>query len=104
MSETTIKVLLVDDQQDLVDELRSLLQTDPQIQVIGTACDGFDALQKMQGPFYTASGDGLCKLWTGFAAVCCVCCFYDNTFGQSVYANRRNVCFSCSIFAGKANH
>ena len=48
MSETTIKVLLVDDQQDLVDELRSLLQTDPQIQVIGTACDGFDALQKMQ--------------------------------------------------------
>ncbi len=45
---TTIKVLLVDDQQDLVDELRSLLQTDPQIQVVGTACDGFDALQKMQ--------------------------------------------------------
>ena len=48
MMETTIKVLLVDDQQDLVDELRSLLQTDPQIQVVGTACDGFDALQKMQ--------------------------------------------------------
>ena len=48
MAETIIKVLLVDDQQDLVNELRSLLETDSQIQVVGTACDGFDALQKMQ--------------------------------------------------------
>ena len=46
--ETIIKVLLVDDQQDLVQELRSVLETDPQIQVVGTACDGFDALQKIQ--------------------------------------------------------
>ncbi len=48
MTETIIKVLLVDDQLDLVNELRAVLETDAQIQVIGTAADGFEALQKMQ--------------------------------------------------------
>ena len=44
----TIKVLLVDDQQTLVNEIRAVLETDEQIQVVATAEDGFDALQKMQ--------------------------------------------------------
>ena len=43
-----IKVLLVDDQQTLVNEMRAVLETDEEIQVVGTAADGFDALQKMQ--------------------------------------------------------
>lgn len=42
-----IRVLLVDDQKELVDELKNVLQTDEEIEVVGTAEDGFDALEKM---------------------------------------------------------
>lgn len=42
-----IRVLLVDDQKELVDELKNVLQTDEEIKVVGTAEDGFDALGKM---------------------------------------------------------
>lgn len=42
-----IRVLLVDDQKELVDELKNVLQTDEEIKVVGTAEDGFDALEKM---------------------------------------------------------
>ena len=43
-----IRVFLVDDQQTLVNELRAVLETDEEIEVVGTAEDGFNALQKMQ--------------------------------------------------------
>ena len=46
--EQKIKVLITDDQTDLAEELKSVLETDPKIQVVGTATDGFDALQKMR--------------------------------------------------------
>ncbi len=42
-----IKVLVVDDQKDLADEIKSVLETDSMLEVVGTALDGFDALQKM---------------------------------------------------------
>ena len=42
-----IKVLLADDQEDLAKELKVLLETDKQLQVVGIACDGFDAFEKM---------------------------------------------------------
>ncbi len=46
--EQKIKVLITDDQTDLAEELKSVLETDPKMQVVGTATDGFDALQKMR--------------------------------------------------------
>jgi DNA-binding NarL/FixJ family response regulator len=42
-----IKVLIVDDQEELAKELKSILQTDENIQVIATATDGFVALEEM---------------------------------------------------------
>ena len=42
-----IKVIVVDDQLDLAKEISTVLATDSQLRVIGVACDGFDALQKM---------------------------------------------------------
>ncbi len=47
MEEKKIKVLVVDDQQELAEELKSVLETDETLQVVGTATDGFDALEKM---------------------------------------------------------
>lgn len=46
--EQKIKVLITDDQTELAEELKSVLETDPKMQVVGTATDGFDALQKMR--------------------------------------------------------
>ena len=45
---TTIKVLITDDQIELANELKSVLQTDAGLQVVGIATDGFDALEKMR--------------------------------------------------------
>ena len=45
---TTIKVLITDDQIELANELKSVLQTDKSLQVVGIAMDGFDALEKMR--------------------------------------------------------
>lgn len=42
-----IKVLVTDDQLELANELKSVLETDEQIQVTGVATDGFDALEQM---------------------------------------------------------
>ena len=42
-----IKVLITDDQTELAEELKSVLQTDESLEVIGTAKDGFDALEQM---------------------------------------------------------
>lgn len=45
--EQKIKVLVTDDQTALAEELKSVLETDERLDVIGTAKDGFDALEKM---------------------------------------------------------
>ena len=42
-----IKVLVVDDQLDLAEEIASILKTDEQLEVVGIAGDGFDALEKI---------------------------------------------------------
>ena len=42
-----IKVMVVDDQTELAEEIASVLSTDESLTVVGTAADGFDALQKM---------------------------------------------------------
>ncbi|MBQ4053770.1 MAG: response regulator transcription factor [Clostridia bacterium] len=42
-----IKVLVVDDQTELANEISAVLSTDESLQVVGTAADGFDALNKM---------------------------------------------------------
>ena len=47
MTEKKIKILLVDDQTELARELKSILETDESLQVVGAAYDGSDALQKM---------------------------------------------------------
>ena len=43
-----IKVLVVDDQEELAKELKSILQTDERIEVTATATDGFSALEEME--------------------------------------------------------
>ncbi len=43
-----IKVLVTDDQIELANEIKSVLETDERIQVTGVATDGFDALEQMQ--------------------------------------------------------
>ncbi len=43
----TIKVLIADDQLELAEELKNVLETDERIQVVGLAADGFEALEKM---------------------------------------------------------
>ncbi|MBQ7923786.1 MAG: response regulator transcription factor [Clostridia bacterium] len=45
--EKKIKVLVTDDQQALAMELKSVLETDEDLEVVGIALDGFDALNKM---------------------------------------------------------
>ncbi len=47
MANERIKVLVVDDQTDLANEIAAVLRTDRGLQVVGTACDGFDALEKL---------------------------------------------------------
>ncbi len=42
-----IKVLITDDQQELALELKSVLETDEALEVVGVAFDGFDALMQM---------------------------------------------------------
>ncbi len=42
-----IKVLVVDDQTVLAEEICGILETDPELQVVGTAADGFEALKKL---------------------------------------------------------
>ncbi|MBQ7913344.1 MAG: response regulator transcription factor [Clostridia bacterium] len=41
-----IKVLVVDDQAELAEEIAQILKTDEGLEVVGTAADGFDALEK----------------------------------------------------------
>jgi len=43
-----IKVMVVDDQTDLANEIGNILKTDDTLEVVGVAADGFDALQKMK--------------------------------------------------------
>ena len=43
-----IKVLIADDQTILAEGIKSVLETDEQIKVLGIAADGFDALEKMR--------------------------------------------------------
>ena len=45
--ERRIKVMVVDDQEDLAKEICSVLSTDADLQAVGIAMDGLDALQKM---------------------------------------------------------
>src|SRR6478609_9790975 len=45
---SVIKVLIVDDSALIRQSFRSLLETDPEIQVIGTASDPYIAVQKIQ--------------------------------------------------------
>ncbi len=45
---TPIKVLVVDDQTQLAEEIAEILRTDSDLSVVGVASDGFDALEKMQ--------------------------------------------------------
>lgn len=42
-----IRILITDDQEELAKELKSVLETDQELQVTGLALDGFDALEKM---------------------------------------------------------
>ena len=42
-----IKVLITDDQLELALELKSVLETDEELEIVGVAVDGFDALMKM---------------------------------------------------------
>ncbi len=43
-----IKVMLVDDQLELANELKNILQTDEGLEVVAVAKDGFDGLTQMQ--------------------------------------------------------
>ncbi|MBO5736271.1 MAG: response regulator transcription factor [Clostridia bacterium] len=42
-----VRVLVVDDQTELANEISAVLATDASLQVVGTACDGFEALEKI---------------------------------------------------------
>ena len=42
-----IKVLVVDDQTELAEEIAGILRTDGALETVGTAKDGFDALEKL---------------------------------------------------------
>ena len=48
MEQKKIKVLVTDDQAELAQELKSVLETDETLEVTGIALDGFDALEKMR--------------------------------------------------------
>ena len=47
MDMSKIRVLVTDDQTELANEISAVIATDPSLQVVGTACDGFDALEKI---------------------------------------------------------
>ncbi len=47
MENKKIKVLVVDDQLELAEEIGAILRTDEGLEFVGTAQDGFDALEKM---------------------------------------------------------
>ncbi|MBQ8343002.1 MAG: response regulator transcription factor [Clostridia bacterium] len=47
MENKKIRVLVVDDQQELAEEIGAILRTDEGLDFVGTAKDGFDALEKM---------------------------------------------------------
>ena len=47
MENKKIKVLVVDDQTELAEEIAGILRTDGALEAVGTAKDGFDALEKM---------------------------------------------------------
>ena len=47
MNEQKIRVLIADDQKELAEELKNVLETDEKLEVVGVALDGFDALKKM---------------------------------------------------------
>ncbi|MBQ8374748.1 MAG: response regulator transcription factor, partial [Clostridia bacterium] len=42
-----IKVMIVDDQSILAEGIKSILETDEGLEVVGLAVDGFDALEKL---------------------------------------------------------
>ena len=42
------RVMIADDQVILAEGIKSVLETDPELEVIGLAFDGFDALEKME--------------------------------------------------------
>ncbi len=44
----TIKVLLADDQLELAEGIKSVLETDEELEVVGIATDGFEALEMME--------------------------------------------------------
>lgn len=44
--ENKIKVLLADDQSQLTESIKSVLETDEEISVVGVACDGADAVEQ----------------------------------------------------------
>ena len=46
--EQTIKVVVADDQQELAQELKKILETDNALQVVAVAYDGFEALEAVQ--------------------------------------------------------
>ncbi|MBE7079328.1 MAG: response regulator transcription factor [Clostridiales bacterium] len=48
MTNEKIKVLVVDDQKELSEEIADVIRTDTGLEVIGTAVDGFDALEKIR--------------------------------------------------------
>ena len=48
MEQKKITVLVTDDQAELAEELKSVLETDGQLEVTGIALDGFEALEKMR--------------------------------------------------------
>lgn len=43
-----IKVMIADDQKILAEGIKSVLETDGELEVVGLALDGFDALEKMK--------------------------------------------------------
>ncbi len=47
MTNKKIRVLVVDDQLELAEEIGAILRTDEELEFVGTAQDGFDALAKM---------------------------------------------------------
>ena len=47
MDMNKVRVLVTDDQTELANEISAVLATDPSLQVVGTASDGFDALEKI---------------------------------------------------------
>lgn len=47
MSEKVIKVMVVDDQATLAEEIKNVLETDESLRVVATAGDGAEAMQKM---------------------------------------------------------